>query len=74
MDCIEIDGDLSAEAVGRAAKLLEDPKRWRDSAERNYEIGRRHFSFAVVRERLLPLIASVGPDGDQVAAMEASSQ
>jgi hypothetical protein len=38
-------------------------------------IGRRHFSFAVVRERFLPLIASVAPCyGDQAAAMEASAQ
>jgi len=61
--------------VARAAKLLEDPEQWRDSAERNYEIGRRHFSFAVVRERFLPLIASVASCyGDEAAAMRASSR
>ena len=75
VECLEIDGGLSPEAVARAAKLLEDPEQWRDSAERNYEIGRRHFSFAVVRERFLPLIASVAPRyGEQAAAMEASAQ
>jgi len=75
VDCLEIDGDLSAEAVARAAKLLEDPEQWREAAERNYEIGRRHFSFAVVRERFLPLIASIAPCyGEQAAAMEASSR
>jgi glycosyltransferase involved in cell wall biosynthesis len=75
VECLEIDGGLSPEAVARAAKLLEDPGQWRDSAERNYEIGRRHFSFAVVRERFLPLIASVAPCyGEQAAAMEAAAQ
>jgi mannosylglucosylglycerate synthase len=69
VECLEIDGDLSSSAVARAAKLLEDPGQWREPAERNYRIGRRHFSFAVARERFLPLVASVAP-----AARKASSQ
>jgi mannosylglucosylglycerate synthase len=69
VECLEIDGDLSAEAVARASKLLEDPGRWREPAERNYQIGRRHFSFTVARERFLPLLAGVAP-----AAMQASAQ
>jgi glycosyltransferase involved in cell wall biosynthesis len=74
VDCIEIDGELSAEAVGRVAELLEDPGRWREPAERNYQIGRRHFSFAEVRERFLPLLADATPrHGDRLAAT-ASSQ
>jgi mannosylglucosylglycerate synthase len=74
VDCIEIEGDLSAEAVDRAAKLLEDPKQWREPAERNYQIGRRHFSFAVVRERLLPLIAGVAARYGGKVAAEAPAQ
>ena len=74
VDCLEIDGGLPANAVDRVAELLEDPNRWHASAERNFEVGRRHFSFAVVRERFLPLIASIAPRyGDEVAAVEASS-
>jgi glycosyltransferase involved in cell wall biosynthesis len=73
VDCIEIDGELSAEAVARAARLLEDPGRWRESAERNYQIGRRHFSFAEIRERFLPLLAGAAPGyGDRLAARAAS--
>jgi DNA-binding IclR family transcriptional regulator len=75
VECLEIHGRLSSSAVARAAKLLEDPGLWRDSAERNYQIGRRHFSFAVVRERFLPLIEHVAPCyGEQAAAVEASAQ
>jgi mannosylglucosylglycerate synthase len=61
VDCIEIDGELSAGAVERAAKVLADPRQWDDPAERNYEAGRRHFSFAVARRRLLPLVAAGSP-------------
>ena len=56
VECIEIDGRLSAGAVDRAAKVLEDPGRWRTAGERNYEVGRRHFSFEVARRRFLPLL------------------
>jgi hypothetical protein len=61
VDCIEIDGELSAGTVERAAKVLVDPRQWDDPAERNYEAGRRHFSFAVARRRLLPLVAAGSP-------------
>jgi glycosyltransferase involved in cell wall biosynthesis len=61
VDCIEIDGELSAEAVDRVAEVLQDPRQWGDPAERNYEVGRRHFSFAVARRRLLPLVAAGSP-------------
>jgi glycosyltransferase involved in cell wall biosynthesis len=74
VDCIEIDGELSAEAVGRVAELLEDPGQWQEPVERNYQIGRRHFSFAEVRKRFLPLVADAAPrNGDRLAA-RASSQ
>jgi hypothetical protein len=60
--------------VDRAAKLLEDPGQWREAAERNYQIGRRHCSFAVVRERFLPVLTSVAPCyGEPIAPASASS-
>lgn len=59
VECIELqDGRLSPGAVGRAAGVLEDAGRWDDAAERNYQVGRRHFSFSVVRRRFLPLVAA----------------
>jgi mannosylglucosylglycerate synthase len=69
VECLEIDGNLSSETVKRAAELLENSGRWREVAERNFQVGRRHFSFAVARERFLPLVASVAP-----AARKASAQ
>lgn len=54
-------GDLSPEALAQAAKVLEDPTQGREAAERNYQIGWRRFSFAAIRERLLPLINGVAP-------------
>jgi glycosyltransferase involved in cell wall biosynthesis len=61
VECIELAGELSADAVEQAAKLLGDPQQWDDSAERNYQIGRRHFSYQVARQRLLPLLTAVAP-------------
>jgi mannosylglucosylglycerate synthase len=58
VQCIEIAGELTARPVERAARVLEDPGRWRDARERNYQVGRRHFSFAVLRQRFLPLVAA----------------
>ncbi len=57
--CIEIeDGELTGEAIKHAAAWLEEPGRYQDEVETNYRIGREHFSFAVIRERLLPLFGS----------------
>jgi mannosylglucosylglycerate synthase len=60
--CIEVDGGLDPLAVDEVQRLLADPGSWRETVERNYEIGREHFSYATVRERFLPLI-------DEVAAV-----
>ena len=57
--CIEIeDGELTGEAIKHAAAWLEDPRRYRDSVEINYRIGRECFSYALIRERFLPLLAT----------------
>jgi glycosyltransferase involved in cell wall biosynthesis len=57
--CIEIeDGELTGEAIKHAAAWLEEPSRYQNEVETNYRIGRERFSFAVIRERLLPLLAS----------------
>jgi glycosyltransferase involved in cell wall biosynthesis len=58
--CIEIaDGELSGEAIKQAAAWLEEPSRYQDAVEANYRIGRECFSFAIIRERILPLLAPV---------------
>jgi glycosyltransferase involved in cell wall biosynthesis len=55
--CIEIeDGELTGEAIKQAAYWLEDPRRQEESIETNYQVGLEHFSYATIRERILPLL------------------
>ena len=56
VDCIEADGEVTAEVVARAAAWLDDPSRAAAAIDRNYETGLEHFSYRVVRERLEPLL------------------
>jgi mannosylglucosylglycerate synthase len=58
--CIEIeDGELSGEAIKRAAAWLEDPRRRQEAVETNYQVGLEHFSYATIRARLLPLLPAL---------------
>jgi mannosylglucosylglycerate synthase len=54
--CIELDGEVTDRAVAEVRDLLAEPERGRAMAEANYQAGRRHFSYATVRERVLPLV------------------
>jgi glycosyltransferase involved in cell wall biosynthesis len=57
--CIEIeDGELNGEAIKQAAAWLEDPRRHQDSVEANYRVGIEHFSYAMIRDRFLPLLTA----------------
>jgi len=62
--CIEIeDGELTGEAIKRAGAWLEDPRRYQESVETNYQVGREHFSYEIIRERFLPLLPVVAAIG-----------
>ena len=53
---IEIDdGFVTSATVEQAAAWLADAAEWGDSVEENYQVGLDHFSYAVVRDRVLPL-------------------
>jgi glycosyltransferase involved in cell wall biosynthesis len=55
--CIEIeDGELTGEAIKRVAACLENPRGCGDSIEANYQVGLANFSYALIRERFLPLL------------------
>jgi glycosyltransferase involved in cell wall biosynthesis len=54
--CIELDGGVTPEAVAQVRDLLAAPDRARAMTEANYQAGLRHFSYATVRERVLPLV------------------
>jgi glycosyltransferase involved in cell wall biosynthesis len=55
--CIEVDGEVTSDTAATAAAWLEDPSRAAAAVDRNYEVGREHFSYRVVRDRLQPLLA-----------------
>ncbi|MCL5883070.1 MAG: glycosyltransferase family 4 protein [Actinobacteria bacterium] len=50
---------LDDRAVDRAVKMLEYPQLMQEMADRNFEIGRKHFSLTILREELTELISSV---------------
>lgn len=55
VQAIEMDGDLTREVVARVEAWLADPSLWEEAVETNYQVGLRHFSYGVVRNRILPL-------------------
>jgi hypothetical protein len=55
-----MDGELSSEAVDAAARWIEDPNRWSEAVETNYEIGRRFFSYEVAAGVLSEALREVG--------------
>ncbi|HEY2959716.1 MAG TPA: glycosyltransferase family 4 protein [Actinomycetota bacterium] len=54
--CIELDGAVTPGAVAQVRDLLAAPDRADAMVEADYRAGLRHFSYATVRERVLPLV------------------
>ena len=62
MRFIEISGgEICPGALAEARACVEHPGLWDDACRRNYEIGLRHLSYRVLRERVLPLLRRVRP-------------
>jgi glycosyltransferase involved in cell wall biosynthesis len=53
---VEFDGYIREATVASALRLLEEPELAAAWAERNYELARRHFSYAVLERRLDALL------------------
>jgi glycosyltransferase involved in cell wall biosynthesis len=51
-DVVAIDGTLTADAVGKVKAILADPVRRAAAAARNFDLGRRCFSFNLLRREL----------------------
>lgn len=51
-DLATMDGYLSGETVQQVQTLLESPRRRSEMVEHNYAVATRHFSYAVLREKL----------------------
>lgn len=50
---------LDRDAVARTIKLLEHPALMEEMVNRNFEIGRKHFSLETLRQRLAELVQSM---------------
>lgn len=59
VEAIEMDGRITDEVVAAVAALLEDPEKWSGAVERNYEIGRRHFSYSVASHVLVSALDDI---------------
>lgn len=49
---VSIDAYLSRDAIAEVQELLDDPKRASEDAEHNYRLGRKHYSYSVLRDRV----------------------
>jgi glycosyltransferase involved in cell wall biosynthesis len=54
--CIELDGAVTTQAVAQVRDLLAAPDGAATMTAANYRAGLRHFSYATVRDRVLPLV------------------
>ncbi len=66
-DLIQMDGYLTRKNIRQVKEVLESPERRRQMTETNYQIAKRHYSYAVLRNQLNYLlhlffgINSIGP-------------
>jgi mannosylglucosylglycerate synthase len=56
---IEFDGYITDETVRQVKEVLEQPELVQDMVETNYQLGRRHYSYAIVERRLKHLIVDL---------------
>ena len=55
-DVIELDGYVTADAVAKTLKVLDEPERCQEMIERNYEIATKCYSYQVLKRKLGGLI------------------
>jgi glycosyltransferase involved in cell wall biosynthesis len=53
---VEVDGWISDESLSEVRRLLDDPHRCQDVANKNYGLARRHFSYEVLASALQQLL------------------
>jgi hypothetical protein len=53
---IEFDGHITEDTVGQVRKVLGDRDLAAEKAEHNFALGRRHFSYGMLRRRLRTLL------------------
>jgi mannosylglucosylglycerate synthase len=57
---IEIDGAITDETVAEVKDLLAKPRRIRDNARHNFQVGQKHLSYRLLRRRLRKLLKELG--------------
>src|SRR5687768_6552955 len=57
---VEIDGAITDETVSEVKALLGSPGRIRSNARHNFDIGRKHLSYGLLRRRLRTLLRGIG--------------
>ena len=64
-DVIEMDGFITSEVVERTRHVLTDAAYREHMAERNFDLGRRFFSYRALQHQLLAILTSFhGADAD----------
>jgi glycosyltransferase involved in cell wall biosynthesis len=56
-DVIEFDGFITEPTVQKARRVITDPALAAQMAEKNYELGRRYYSYAILKRRLETLLS-----------------
>ncbi len=57
-ETIELDDYVDARAVDATRKVLQDPTLAEEMTQRNYELGRKYYSYSVLRQRLNMLLCN----------------
>ncbi len=57
-DVVAIDGYLTHKAVREVEKVLLDPERLREMVETNFELGKKYFSYTILKKGLSALLTS----------------
>jgi len=58
---VEMNGYVNEETVRQTRKVLSDPAFRNDMVERNYELGKQHYSYSILHEKLKALLGECLP-------------
>ncbi|MBA2266498.1 MAG: glycosyltransferase, partial [Chloroflexi bacterium] len=56
---IEIDGAITNDTISEVQALLANPRKIRDNARHNFEVGQKHLSYDLLRRRLRSLLHDI---------------
>jgi glycosyltransferase involved in cell wall biosynthesis len=65
-DLVTMDGTLTSKTVQDVRNVLDSPARAAEMVNHNYEIARQHYSYSVLRRRLIPILDHLSGCPDSV--------